>query len=200
MSIAVWMGSTDTRYQLAGAAGNPAWYFVQSSTQTTLFNPSALYPMTSNPDIAIMSTSNDAHFMFVAYMNGQMVYHDYFYGKGTGWHPSVLKDPPSGTTFSYAPTICATNYDSSSSDYTRYVAGVANGKLYVASTDIDWSSTPTTFTAWATAGSATPASSPDCVVTSDGTVHIVMVTSTGTVARIYRKGSAAWTTQDLGTF
>jgi hypothetical protein len=200
MSIAVWMGSTDTRYQLAGAAGNPAWYFIQSSTLTTSFSPSALYAMTSNPDIAIKSTPDAAHFMLVAYMHDQMVYHDYYFGRGTGWEPSVLQDPPSGTAFSYAPTICATNYAASSTDYTRYVAAVANGKLYVANTGVDWSVSPVAFTAWATAGTATPASSPDCVVTSDGTVHIVMVTSTGTVARIYRKGTGSWTTQDLGTF
>jgi hypothetical protein len=202
-SVGAWQGSTtDSRFQIAGAGGNPAWYFIQDATNTTSLTPSALFPMTSNPDIAIGNGSDAAHFMLVAFMNGQMVYHDYYFGRGTNWMPSTMVDPPSGTSYSYAPTLCQVP-PNTGGDYTRHLGAIAGNKLYVARTDADWTSNTGAIgiTAWATAGSLTPASSPDCVVTSDGTVHIVVLTSNGTIARVSRKGTTgSWTTQDLGAF
>jgi len=148
----------------------------------------------------MQQTNNPSHFEMVAFMsNGQMVLHDQSFGYSVSWQPSTTWNPPSSTTYQYSPTVCAYT-NASTSDYTRHVAVVASGKLYYAKSGTDWNSDgTTTFSAWAAVGSATPASSPDCAVTSDGTVHIVVLTSAGTVAYVHGK-SGSWLTTDLGTY
>jgi len=81
-------------------------------------------------------------------------------------------------------------------------AVIAGGKLNYAYSEMDTRpDTVTAFSAWEQVPNVAPASSPDCVVTSDNTVHIVFLTAAGTIAHVYRTGvSGSWTTKDLGTF
>jgi len=180
---------------MAGAAGNPIWVWAPSDDLA----PPAIFPLTSAPDIAIMQ-GPDSHLLMVAFANAQMVYYDMSYGRSSAWLPASFVSPPASTTYSYSPTICT---QSANNDFTRHVAAVAGGELYYAHSAKDWPTdgSAVSFSTWQRAGSAVPRSSPDCVVTSDNTVHIVLLTSTGTIADVHRTGvSGNWATTDLGSF
>ncbi|HTQ07170.1 MAG TPA: hypothetical protein VMI54_25110, partial [Polyangiaceae bacterium] len=203
-SVAMWPGEspTDGRYQMAAAGGNPIWIFYQSSDFITQISPDNITSLTSAPDIFMQNGSNASHFLMAAFLaDGSLYEYDFNWAQSNYWLPTAQVSPPSGKTFTYSPTICATS-DNGNSDYTRHLAAVAGGKLYYAHSDPGWpsdTSMPTSFSAWETAGTATPGSSPDCFVTSDDKVHIVMLTSTGTIAHIYGN-TGNFTTQDLGGY
>jgi len=207
VSIATCTGNPDDRY-VVGATNvlytYPVWVHMVSNN-TLLFNMSGgtLYDLASSPDLAFQQTRENQHFSLVAFTNtGLLNYRDTI----NAYSPSssqVVVSAPSGTTYAHSPTVCGLSRTASQADpltYQRHLAVVgANGKLYHApSTTADWSSI--TFDAWKAVGTvANAASAPDCVVTSDGTVHIVVLTATGTVVDVYGK-STSWTTKDLGGF
>jgi hypothetical protein len=201
VSIAAWPNSTDVAYQMAAvpASGTPTWVKYDGATYGA-YAPTVDSALTSAPDIAyqeIIPAGDPKHVEMVAFTGNGMVYFDYSWGYSSGWDANTYWPPPTSTTYSYSPALC-THSDSTTNDYRRYTAAVAGGKLYSAYSEIDGTST---FSAWALAGSVVPASSPDCVVTSDNTLHIVLLTSSGTIAHVSRTGvSGSWTTQDLGVF
>ncbi len=206
VSIAAWPNSTDVTYQMAAvpASGMPSWVTFDGTTYGG-YTPTVDYALTSAPDIAYQQGNGDNpnHAEMVAFTGNGMVYFDHTSGFGSGWQPNTYWLPPASATYSYSPTLC-NHSDPTTSDYRRYTAAVAGGKLYVAYSQTDWTTASvdqTTFSAWELSGNSVPASSPDCVVTADNTLHIVILTSTGTIAHVYRTGvSGSWTTQDLGTF
>jgi hypothetical protein len=208
VSIAAWSNSTDVTYQMAAvpASGTPTWVAFDGTTYGG-YTPTVDYALTSAPDVAYQEgTGSDPNNVeMVAFTWNGMVYFDFYSGYGSGWYQNTYWPPPTSTTYSYSPTLC-NHSDPATSDFRRYTAAVAGGKLYSAYSQTDWTTgigtgNNTIFSAWELTGNAVPASSPDCVVTSDNTVHIVVLTSSGTIAHVYRNGvSESWTTQDLGTF
>jgi hypothetical protein len=208
VSIAAWPNSTDVGYQMAAvaASGTPTWVVFDGTTYGAV-TPTVDYAMSSAPDVAYQRGNGDSpnHIEMVAFSVSGMAYLDFHSGYAGSWFPNTYWPAPASTTYSYSPSLC-NHSDDTTSDYRRYVAAVAGGKLYSAYSQTDWttgtnSGDNTIFSAWELAGSGVPASSPDCVVTSDNTVHIVLLTSTGTIAHVYRTGvSGSWTTQDLGVF
>jgi hypothetical protein len=200
VSIGAWTNGAEVTYQMAAvpASGTPTWVTFDGTTSGG-YTPTVDYAMSSAPDVAYQKGNGDNpnHAEMVAFTGNGMVYLDYESGYGSNWYQTYSPAPDS-TTYGYSPTVC-NHSDPTTSDYRRYTAAVAGGKLYSAYSGTDWSGT--TFSAWTLAGNAVPASSPDCVVTSDNTLHIVVLTSTGTIAHVYRTGvSGSWTTQDLGSF
>jgi hypothetical protein len=203
-SVAAWPGVPDDGFfQMAGVAGNyPVWVSSNSGTISDVDSDASAYPLTSAPDLAMQSSPSKVLYAMVAFAdNVTLNYYNRTNGYGGGGLSITSLAPPSSTTFSYSPTTCDRPSPSTDNDYTRHIAAVAGAKLYYAhSVETDPVDTPT-FSAWEQAGNVTPASSPDCVVTSDNTLHIVVLTSTGTIAHLYRTGvSGSWTTQDLGAF
>jgi hypothetical protein len=202
VSIAAWSNSTNVTYQMAAvpASGKPTWATFDGST-TGGYTPTVDYSLMSAPDIAYQRGNGDNpnRAQMVAFTGNGMVYFDSYSGYGSGWEANTYWPPPASTTYSYSPTLC-NHSDDATGDYRRHVAVVAGGTLYYAYSELDWTN-GATFSAWQMAGTVAPASSPDCVVTSDNTVHIVVLTTTGTVAHVYRTGvSGSWRLQDLGAF
>jgi hypothetical protein len=197
-SVAAFMGSTDNEYQMAAAAVSLVWVDVQPSTPTTTISADVGNQFTSAPDITMQHPSGYYDFQMVAFLSdGTMAYHHEARGMGAG-ASDAFSSPPTSTTYSYSPTLCVYD-DGFQNDLIEHVAVVAGGKLYYAH---EGSINNTTFsTSWEVVPDVHPASSPDCVVTSDNTVHIVFLTAAGTIAHVYRTGvSGSWTTQDLGGF
>jgi hypothetical protein len=137
-------------------------------------------------------------FQMVAFLSdGTMVYHDEVSGRSASPSDAFLL-PPTSTTYSYSPTLCVYD-DGDQSDLIEHIAVVAGGKLYY--THEGPNNIITSQTTWEVVPNVAPASSPDCVVTSDNTVHIVLLTAAGTIAHVSRTGvSGSWTMQDLGAF
>ena len=205
VSIAAWTNSTDVRYQMAAVSGSstivPPTWIVTDGTTSSSYTPTVEYALTSAPDLALQEGPGDNphHEELVAFTGGGMVYFDHEWGYGSSWFDNTYWPPPSSKTYSYSPTLC-NHSDSTTSDYRRHIAAVASGRLYYAYSEPDWSNGPT-FSTWELTGNDIPASAPDCVVTSDNTVHIVYLTQTGTIAHVYRKGiSGPWNPEDLGAF
>ena len=158
----------------------------------------------SAPDIVTQQGSNSAHYEAVAFdKTGQLLFTDWTNAYSPSYHETRFA-PPSSTTFRYSPALCGLSVDSSGAtvDQTRYVAAVTGNALYLtSSTETDWASGATYFQAWTAIGNVIPASAPDCVVYPDNSVHVVLLTSTGTIADVYRTGkTGGWTTKDLGGF
>jgi hypothetical protein len=121
-------------------------------------------------------------------------YHYVVSASPASWWPPELIPPPVGKTYSFSPTICTeSNYTAST--FTRHLAAVAGGKLWY-SKAVDWMSS---FSAWEQMGTLDVASSPDCTVTTDGTVHVVALSTAATIIDVHGK-SGSWTTTDLGAY
>lgn len=121
------------------------------------------------------------------------IYGNYISSAPAMWVAPVTLQPPSGTTFSYSPTICVDTGEMGAIQI--HVAAVAGGQVWDSyTTDFGFAA----FTAWqriATQG----ASAPDCAMMGDESVHVVVLSSAGHLLDIH--GSpGSWTTSDLGTY
>ena len=121
------------------------------------------------------------------------IYGNYVSSAPAMWVAPVTLQPPSGTTFSYSPTICVDTGEMGGIQI--HVAAVAGGQVWESyTTDFGGG----VFSAWqriATQG----ASAPDCTMMGDESVHVVLLSSAGHVLDIH--GSpGSWTTSDLGAF
>jgi hypothetical protein len=139
---------------------------------------------------------NSSHTHIVAFdTSAQLAHYHYVVSASpASWWPPELIPPPVGKTYSFSPTICTeSNYTAST--FTRHLAAVAGGKLWY-SKAVDWMSS---FSAWEQMGTLDVASSPDCTVTTDGTVHVVALSTAATIIDVHGK-SGSWTTTDLGAY
>jgi len=198
VSIAV-PATTENRYDMAAVlVGTINWVDVANGGTPAPFAANNVNNLTSAPDIAIQIALNSTHFNLVGFDNSAapLVFLDYTIGaSGSSWWPPQNVAPPTGKTYSYSPTIC-TQTDIPNNNFTRHIAVVAGGKLWYAASGTWW---PTVFSSWEQASTVDMASSPDCVVTSDGTVHIVALTAAGTIADVHGK-AGSFTTTDLGGY
>jgi hypothetical protein len=121
------------------------------------------------------------------------IYGNYNSSAGAMWVAPATLQPPSGTTFSYSPTICVDTGQMGGIDI--HVAAVAGGQV--------WDSYTTNFgivafTAWEKIATQA-ASAPDCAMMGDESVHVVVLSSAGHILDVH--GSpGSWTTRDLGAF
>jgi len=195
VSIAALPGTGSTQYVVAGSP-SPTWIWVRPDGSMNEVSSDIGYSLTSAPDIGSHADADYSSVFYesiVAFTAAGLV--DYSCGSGApiGCFTAAVLSPPSSTAFSYSPTLC----NSTGSNW-QHIAAIAGGKLYYTYAPTG-SNASSGFSVWELAGDAVPASSPDCTVTSDGTVHIVVLTSTGTIADVHGN-SGSWTTTNLGTF
>ena len=150
----------------------------------------------SSPDLAYQVGMNSSHTYLVGHDTSAQLalYHYVTSASPSSWWPPVLIAPPVTKTYSFSPTIC-TESNNTASVFTRHIAAVAGGKLWY-SNEVGWGAG---YSAWEQMGSVDVASSPDCTVTGDSTVHVVALSTAGTAVDVHGK-SGSWTTTDLGVY
>ena len=199
LGVAVGVTQTDTSgaYWLAAVMlGAPTILNVLPGNPSGEITPNFVNQFVSGLDFAEQNGMNSSHTHIVAYdTSAQLAHYHYVVSASpSSWWPPELIAPPVTKTYAFSPTICTeSNY--TAAIYTRHVAAVAGGKLWYANA-VDWLSG---FSAWEQMASIDMASSPDCTVTSDSTVHVVALSTTGTVVDVHGK-SGSWTTADLGVY
>ena len=161
----------------------------------SLLSPNLVNPLISAPDLAYQFGLNSGHTHFVAYdTSGQLMHYEYVVSASPSQSSTELIPPPVTKTYSFSPTICTeTNY--ATGNFTRHLAVVAAGKLWYAEA-VAWGEN---FAPWEQMGSIDVASSPDCTVTSDSTVHVVALSTAATVVDVHGS-SGSWTATDLGAY
>jgi hypothetical protein len=194
VSIGVAQGDTTGRY-LRGAVSNgmPTIEDVNPSYGPSQLIPPLVNQLISAPDVAVQWGLNSGTSHIVAYDSSAQLAH---YSLHVSASPSTwgieLVAPPVTKTYSFSPAIC-TESNFSTSVFARHLAAVAGGKLwYSRAADLG-------FSAWEQMGSVDVASSPDCTVTSDSTVHVIALTTAGSVVDVHGK-SGSWTATDLGVY
>jgi hypothetical protein len=122
------------------------------------------------------------------------VYGNYYSSAGAMWVAPDTLQPPSGTTFSYSPTICVDT--GAMGGNLIHVAAVAGGQVWDAYTT-NYGASP--FTAWQKIGTQA-GSAPDCAMMGDESVHVVLLSGAGHLLDIHGTGGGSWTTTDLGAY
>jgi hypothetical protein len=197
VSLGVIQTDTSGRYKRGEVlAGSPMIEDVTPGLPTSELLIPLVNQLTSGPDVAYQAGTNSSHTHIVAYdTSAQLVHYHYVVSASpSSWWPAELVAPPVTKTYSFSPTIC-TESNFIASIFTRHLAAVAGGRLWY-SRAVDWLSN---FSAWEQIGSIDVASSPDCTVTGDSTVHVVALSTAGTVVDVHGK-SGSWTTTDLGVY
>jgi hypothetical protein len=170
-------------YEIGGDTGAPQ-EFTPISTQSGSFR--------SAPDIAFQSQGASGVTYFAAFdSSGELsIYYYVVNSGGAHWADPVGLSPPIGT-FSFSPAICT---ETGGPGNSVNVVAVAGGQLWYSKTSLITES----FSPW-TAIAADPQSSPDCAVAdeTEGVVHVVMLSGTGTVLDVNGKGTT-WVVTDLG--
>jgi hypothetical protein len=163
-------------------------------------SPSTLTPITtqidgfvSGPDLAIQPAGGSGLHHYAAFDgSGSLAIYDYVMSSEPAhWAPPVKLAPPIAA-FAFSPAICTENGAFGLSSVN--VVAVAGGRLWYARAD----SIMSQFSPWMMIATQVSAS-PDCVVAggSDGIVHVVTLSSGGTVLDVAGKGTS-WVTTDLG--
>jgi hypothetical protein len=186
----------DTTYTLAALASTrPIVYEFGGMPSPRQITPitTATNFFRSGPDIAIQPSGGTGLTYFVAFddAGALAVYYRVLNSGDDYWATGIKLSAPAGT-FAFSPTICTENggYGVSSVN----LAAVADGKLWYAKTI----SITAGFSGWIQIG-ADVASSPDCAVAGgpDSIVHVVALSSTGSILDVQGKGTS-WGTMDLG--
>ncbi len=165
-------------------------------------NPEMLTPIstlaetfTSAADIALQPGGSTLTYFAAFDITGALAIYSHSRSSGGPvWHQPVKIAPPAANSFSFSPTVCTET--GAFGVYSLNVAAVAGGKLWFSG-----ARSPDALSAsssW-TQISTDAASSPDCTVAGAGqsTVHVVALSSAGTVVDVYGSG-LTWVVADLG--
>jgi hypothetical protein len=183
-------------YEIGALDANPIYYDIANGMSTQVFSVVAV--LNSAIDISMQACCGGALRLIVGFDNVGMLelLPNYISSAGPMPSPAATFSAPSGTTYSYSPSVCVDTGAMGGSDI--HVVAVAGGKVYDR-----WASNfngmSSSFTAWQQIGTGA-ASAPDCAMMSDESVHVVVLNSAGHVLDIHGTGSASWTTTDLGAF
>lgn len=110
------------------------------------------------------------------------------------WESPVYLSPPAGRTFGYSPTICVDTQ--ATNKYTVHVAAATtDGGVWDSYTGNLWG---TPFSSWEHVGDGV-ASSVDCTMMTDESVHIVSLDASGHIAE-FQGTPGSWQKTDLGGF
>jgi hypothetical protein len=195
-SPSVAVGFSD--YLLAGITG--AYVHV-----TNNYGTSAVDMLPENPtnfpwsglDTAKLATrSSVSNYLAVFDATAQLVlYENRSQSGGAVWVAPVRFSPPQNNQYEHAPTICTFYEGSTTNEGHVHLAVTAGGKLWHTTRPLSGTSYP----AWQLLADAGVSSAPDCVVTTDGVLHVVALDTTGGVLDVH--GSAAtFVVSELGTY
>jgi hypothetical protein len=154
---------------------------------STNFAPTLVNRLVSGPDLGSSSSPISTTIHLVAFdASGQLAYYsETGTPTGTFWAAPLLIAPPTDRRYAYSPTVCFT--------LGTHVVAVAGDRPWHAV------NTGSGFTDWEQMADIVVTSSPDCAGTSDGTIHVVARSETGSI--LYLHGTTGnFAATDLGVY
>jgi hypothetical protein len=182
------LGGTNGTYGVASNAGSDLALNVTN-------------PLTSGPDVSAAYDGDQfCNYFYFAAFDDTAHLAMYFFracSGGASWGTPIFIAPPPGQQYQYSPTVCRASVANAQ---TGHVFVAAGGSLWYG--EVNGSpalGTPPVFTNWESIPNSAVSSAPDCVDLSNGTVHAVALTPTGTVIDVYGT-SGNFAVKEFGTY